>query len=213
MAHRRTITTAVLVAALGLGAASCRGDEDPGDDPGAQPTPTTSAATSATPTPTETTSPTPDPEAWRAKFTKDQLTAFDRALQVWNQYGELTERYRRDPVDRETAQDLFEKYTHNATALTASYEANFINGGVRQLSAPTALTWTGRKIELNSLGGLVEFDQCTDYTTLDIERDGKPIADAAPTKNPTAILRVQMDSDAKGNWRLLESKVVDKPCA
>ena len=72
MAHRRNIATAVLVAALVLGAASCGGDEDPGNDPGAQPTPTTSATTSATPTPTptESTSPTPDPEAWRAEFTQ-----------------------------------------------------------------------------------------------------------------------------------------------
>ncbi len=135
MAHRRNIATVALVAALGLGAASCGGDEDPGNDPGAQPAPTTSAPTSATPTqtPTEANSPTPDPEAWRAKYTKQQLTEYDRAAAAWDRFGELQDKYQRDPVDRETIRQLYEKYTHNAAALTASYEAAYVNGGVRTL--------------------------------------------------------------------------------
>ena len=211
MAHRRNIATVVLLAALGLGAASCGGDDN---DPGAQPTPTTSATTSATPTqtPTETTDPTPDPEAWRAKYTKEQLTEYDRAIAAWQQYGELLDRYHRDPVDRETAQILFERYTHRAEALTDSYQLSYIDGGVRQVGAPTRLSVKVRKISVNPQGSLVEFDQCMDYTTLDIRRDGTPIEGAAPTKNDTAIVRVQMDSDDAGNWRVFTSKVVDKEC-
>lgn len=213
MAHRHTVSTAILVAVLAVGASGCGGDDDPGPDPDALPTPTTSAPTSATTTPTESTSPAAEPGAWRANFTEEQLTAYDRALATWKQFGELQERYQRSPVDRDTVLKFYERYTHNATALTDSYTVNFIEGGVRIPSQPTPLTWTGRKIELNPKGSLVEFDQCTDYTTLDIQRNGKPVKGAAPTKNPSAIVRVQMDSDADGTWRLFTSKVVDKPCA
>jgi hypothetical protein len=213
MASRHAVSAAILVAAMTLGVSGCGGDDDPGNDPSALPTPTTSTPTSATTAPTESTSPTTNAEAWRAKFTKEQLTAYDRALAAWKQFEELQERYQRKPVDRETVLSFYERYTHNANALTDSYEANFINGGVRIPSQPTPLTWTGRKIELNAQGGLVEFDQCTDYTTLDIRRNGEPVANAAPTKNDSAIVRVQMDADAEGTWRLFTSKVVDKPCA
>ena len=214
MAQRHIVSTAVLVAALALGASGCGGDDDPGEDPSALPTATTSAPTSATTTPpTESTSPTTAPEAWRAKFSKEQLTAYDRALTTWKQFEEMQERYQRTPVDREIVLTFYERYTHNATALTDSYEANFIDGGVRIPSQPTPLTWTGRKVELNPKGSLVTFDQCTDYTTLDIQRNGKPVEDASPTDNASAIVRVQMDSDAEGSWRLFSSKVVDKPCA
>ena len=214
MAQRHTVSTAIMVAALGLGAASCGGgDDDPGNDPSAQPAPTSSAPTSATPTPTPTsTSPTADPEAWRAEYTEEQLTTYDRAAAAWDRFRELQDRYQRQPVDRETIQQLYEKYTHNASALTASYEAAYINGGVRTLTPPTPLTRTVREISVNPKGSLVEFDQCFDYTTVDIRQNGKPLEGALPTKNDTAIIRIQMDSDAEGNWRVFTSKVVDKPC-
>lgn len=212
MARPHRLSTAILVAALMLGAAGCGGDDDPGDDPSSSPTTATSAPTSASVTPTET-SPTTNTEAWRAKFTKRQLTAYDHALATWNQFEELQGKYQREPAERDVVLKLYERYTHNPTGLTDSYEANFIKGGVRIYSQPTPLTRTGRKISLNPKGSLVEFDQCNDYTTLDIRRNSKPVQNAAPTKNATAIVRVQMDSDAEGNWRLFTSKVVDKPCA
>lgn len=214
MPYRHTVSSAILVAALTLGVSGCGGDDDPGNDPSALPSPTAPASTSATTTaPTQQTSPTTNAEAWRATFTKEQLTAYDRALATWTQFEELQERYQRKPIDRETILRFYERYTHNANALTDSYEANFINGGVRIASQPTPLTRTARKVELNAHGGLVEFDQCTDYTTLDVRRNGEPVANAAPTKNDSAIVRVQMDADAEGTWRLFTFKVVDKPCA
>lgn len=209
MAHRHTVSTAILVASLTLGASGCGGDDDPGNDPSARPT--TSSAT-ATPTPTDSTSLTPDPGAWRAEYTKEQLAEYDRAAAAWVRFGELQDKYQRDPVDRETAQELYEKYTHNAAALTASYEAAYINGGVRTLTPPEPLTRTVRKIEVGAKGSLVEFDQCFDYTTVDIRQNGKPLVGALPTENDTAIIRIQMDSDAKGDWRVFSTKVVDKPC-
>lgn len=213
MTHRRSIS-AILVAAVALGASSCSGDDDPGNDPGARPTPTTSATASATttPTPTESTSPTPNPDAWRAEYTKEQLTEYDRAAAAWDRFGELQDKYQREPVDRETVQKLYEKYTHNAAALTASYEAAYINGGIRTLTPPTPLARTVRKIVVGAKGSLVEFDQCFDYTTVDIRQNGKPLEGALPTENDTAIIRIQMDSDAKGDWRVFSTKVVDKPC-
>lgn len=59
MAHRHTVSTAILVASLTLVASGCGGVDDPGNNPSAQATPTRA---SPTPTPTESSSPTPDPD-------------------------------------------------------------------------------------------------------------------------------------------------------
>lgn len=149
--------------------------------------------------------------SWPADFNDTELRAFDAAIRTWKRYSELMERYRRDPVGRATVLKVYEEYTHNATALADSYVRNYVEGGVRQLSAPTPLSWTARMIELNDKGSLIEFDQCTDYTTLDLQRDGKPVEDTKP-ENDHAILRVQMASDAEGTWRQLSTELVDEPC-
>lgn len=208
----------MLIAATALAVAAtltnCGGDdelESPGTNEPTSTPPATSASQSASP------SPTVDREAWRSKFTDEQLREFDYALRTWERFGELMEPYRRESGDPDDVRRIFETYTYNPTGFTDSYIASYVEGGVRQLGPPTPVYVTGRKIEVNKKGSLVEFDQCTDYSTLKLERNGKPIKDASPATHNTAILRVQMGYDAgtqarEGGWRVLTSKVVDKPC-
>ena len=217
MAHRRNIATAVLVAALVLGAASCGGDEDPGNDPGAQPTPTTSAPTSATPTqtPTESTSPTPDPEAWRADFTQDQLVAYDRALQVWKQYSELNAGFFLEPPqDLETVRKTYERLTFNAADRYDSYVDTVVDGGLRVATPPEPISYTGRTITLDPQGDHVVIVQCNDYTHADYRRNGEPIqSEVARGEDKTARQRVELASDGEGTWRILKIETVDRTCA
>lgn len=214
---KRTLMAATALALAG----NLAGCGDDGGEPAADPTPNPSASTtSPTPATTEpSASPSVDPDAWRLKFTHQQLREFDYALREWERYGQLMDSHRSEPPDNpEDVREVFEQYTYNATGLFDSYVMNYVEGGVRIVTPPTPVSVTGRKIEANKKGSLVVFDQCNDYTTLDIRRDGKPIKGASPTKNDTAIIRVRMGYEPatdtlKGGWRILTSKVVDKPCA
>lgn len=224
MLFRRHLTGAALAAALFATTTACGG----GDDETAGPTdPSTTSSTSSreptsTPTSSDPTSgspsPTPDPDAWRSKFTDEQLREFDLAVGGWTEYERLLNTYQSEPPDNpEAVRQLFERFSYNATALFDSFVTNFVEGGVRIVTPPTPVSITGRTIEVNEKGSLVEFDQCTDYTQLDIRRDGKPIDGAAPTERDRAIIRVKMayepaTSTANGGWRVFDSEVVDKPC-
>ncbi|MDP3889749.1 hypothetical protein [Nocardioides sp.] len=211
---KRTLIAATVLALAGT-LSSCAVD----DEPKADPTPTKSASPSPSASTTPTASPSADSDAWREEFTDEQLQEFDYALRKWRRYGELMDSHRSEPPeDPKDVREVFEKYTYNATGLFHSYVMNYVEGGVRIVTPPTPVSVTGRKIEANEKGSLVVFDQCNDYTTLDIRRDGKPIEGASPTKNDTAIIRVQMGYEPatdtlEGGWRILTSKVVDKPCA
>lgn len=201
--------TALALAATLTG---CAGDDEPEsldtNEPATTPS-VTSAPTSPSP------SPTVDRDAWRSKLTNAQLREFDYALRTWKRFGEQMAPYYRQPGDPDEVRRIFEQYTYNATAYTDSYIANYVQGGVRIIKSTTPLYVAGRKIELNKKGGLIEFDQCTDYRDVEMRRNGKPIPPGP--KNDTAILRVQMGYDPgtearEGGWRVLTSKVVDKPC-
>jgi predicted small lipoprotein YifL len=211
---KRTLFAATALA-LAATLTGCGGDDEP-ESPGSDGPPTTAPSTS--PPQSSSPSPTVDRDAWREKFADKQLREFDYALREWQKYGRQMDAYRSHPPENpEEVRRLFEKYSYNATALFDSYVMNYVEGGVRIVTPPEPLYITGRKIEVNKKGSLVEFDQCTDYTRLDIRRDGKPVKGAAPTTNDTAIIRAQMayapaTETTEGGWRVLSSKVVDKPC-
>ena len=216
MAQRRIVSTAVLIAALALGASGCGGEDDPGNDASALPTPTTSAPTSATTTPPpESTSATAEPEAWRAKFSKDQLAAYERALQVWKQYGEITGAYFREPPkDLETVRRTYERFTYNAAARYDSYVETVVDGGLRVVTPPEPISYRGRSITLDPKGDLVVVVQCNDYSNADYRRRGERIKpEVANSGRTTARQRIELGSDLAGTWRILEIETVDRTCA
>ena len=217
MAPRHTVSTAIMVAALVLGAASCGGDDDPGNDPSAQPAPTSSAPTSATTssTPTASTSPTPEPESWRAEFTEEQLTAYDRALQVWKQYSEIVGGFFREPpTDLEFVRRTYERFTYNAAARYDSYVDTVVDGGLRVITPPEPISYTGRTITLDPKGDLVVLVQCNDYTNADYRRNGDRIEpEVAKGGQATARQRIELASDHEGSWRILKIETVDRTCA
>lgn len=209
---RAWLAATVVAAVVLLTAASC-GDDDP-DGPGLNDPTSTPPSTSASASPSP--SPSVDRDAWRSKFTEKQLREFDDALRTWKRFGQLMEPHYRQPTDADKVRRIFQRYTYNATGYTDSYTANYLKGGVRVIKSTTPLYVTGRKVKLDKKGGLVEFDQCTDYREVDMRRNGKPMPTGV--KNDTAILRVQMaydpgTSSREGGWRVFTSpKVVDKPC-
>lgn len=214
MTHRRTVS-AILVAALALGASSCSGDDDPGNDPSARSTPTTSAPTSATTTPADSISPTADAEAWRAKFSEDQLTAYERALQVWKQYSEITAAYFREPPkDLETVRRTYERFTYNPAARYDSYVETVVDGGLRVVTPPEPISYSGRSITLESEGDHVVLIQCNDYSNSDYRRNGERIEpEVANGGKTTALQRIELGSDQAGTWRILKIETVDQICA
>lgn len=208
---RAWLAATAVAAVVLLTAASC-GDDDP-DGPGLNDPTSTPPSTSPSTSPTS--SPSVDRDAWRSKFTEEQLREFDHALRDWERFGELLEPYEREPGDPDKVRRIYERYTYNATGYTDSYIASYVKGGVRLLTPPTPLYVTGKKITLNKKGSLVEFDQCTDYRKVDMRRNGKRVPFGV--KSDTATLRVQMSYDPgtasrDGGWRVFTSKVVDKPC-
>lgn len=158
----------------------------------------------------------PDRDAWRADFSAEQVEAFDAALADHKRFGELMQPFEEEPADVDQVRPIFERYSMNPADDLASYVATFVDGGMRIIVPPEPLYVTGRSIDVNDKGGVVEFDQCTDYSVADVRRDGKAYEGARPTSNETAILRIRMISSTgegnRGVWQSMSAKVVDEPC-
>lgn len=173
----------------------------------------------ARPAPMASTPAGPDRDAWRAEFSAEQLQLFDGALRDWQEYNRLMAGFNSSPPkDVSEVNRTLERYhSIRSEVLFGAYVKSYVKGGVRMVHPPEALYVTGRKARGDANDGLVEFDQCTDYSVAKMERDGVPF-NGAPTSGKSAILQVTMSGEvAEGGardtvWSIVSSKVVDEPC-
>ena len=196
---------AALLAVSMLGVAGC-GGSDQKNEP-ASPTPSASPTSPSSPATEEPGGP---PTGWEDKYSADELNAYNAALARWQRYNELTEPIYKAGRDTPEARKIIREYELQWRRAISDLVQYYDKGGLRNEVPPSSLWTQAISVSLNPDGtGTVIIEQCTDYRSAVVTKDGKPAEGAIP-KHPITLLAVHM-AKAKGNdWKVAALKLADK---
>ncbi|GAA3524636.1 hypothetical protein GCM10022234_21720 [Aeromicrobium panaciterrae] len=188
---RGRVTVCLLGIALALTLSSCDEDEP-------APIPTGSTPTTATPT----------RPAWEAKYTADEIAAYEEALATWDRYQQEAEPIWKAGKVTPEAEKLFKRYfaTNEQLINLDFYEKNHLTRTGRAKVLSTEPT----RIKVSTTGGSVSIRQCLDASTITVTQNGETVE---PENVGPQVFTFEMGK-AEGRWivfRLKES-VGDSPC-
>jgi hypothetical protein len=163
-----------------------------------------------TPTaPTTSSTPTPTTPAWQAKFTAEQLEAYDAALERWQKYTEKTNEIYRVGKDTPEARAVLREYSMQWQGDVAVL-ADTADRKVRIERPAKPLSWKAVSIKLNDDGtGNLIISQCTSYRDILVTQGGKPIGEAKPEHVVTA-LTINMSKPKGYDWMVAATDLKDK---
>lgn len=150
----RIAVNATMLVAVALTAVGCAGDDQP------------EAAPSVSSTPSPSTPPSPaitsTAPAWQAKYTPDEVAAFEAALQRWQSYESRSEGIWAAGKATRAAERLFQGYNGSPSEYNrlVSYEA----GDIQVIGLGTVLDSRPTAIELTGNAGSITIRQCVDYS-------------------------------------------------
>ncbi|GAW48040.1 MULTISPECIES: hypothetical protein [unclassified Nocardioides] len=205
---KRTVVAAIALTLAGT-LAGCAGD----DEPKTKPTP--SAPTSSVPTASPT--PTADPDAWRARFTPEQLKAYDAALQRFESYESRSEPIYAKGEATKAAQQLFRDYFPSPAWRVRFDELKTYEQYEVKITGTPKVYWS-RATKISDTGGSVTIRQCVDWREVKTTQHDKPTKPIASRQVP--VLREISLSKPEGYDWLIYALIdtpgaggkKDKPC-
>ncbi|UUZ59588.1 hypothetical protein [Nocardioides sp. B-3] len=211
---RRCVTACVALAALAVFATACGGDTDPESSPTAG---ATSSATDNTPEVTTDTSPTPDPDAWRAKFDADQLSAYDTALQRWDSYESRSEPIWAKGKATPAAEKLFKEFFPHPIWVGQFEQLQTYEQYEVQIAGTPDVLWS-RARSVTETGSGVVIMQCVDYRSTTTTQNGNPTQPIESRQKPV-LREINLSKPEGYGWLIYAINATpgangkkDKPC-
>lgn len=163
----RTVATAAILAGLTMTAA-CGGNDDPAPLP---------PVTSSTSSPSTSTSPTPTTPAWQSKYTKEQITEYEAALNRWSTYeqrsGPIWAAGKATPAAEALFKEFFLDPDSQFTTLQTYDQAKVKTEGTPKVYWSKATAISDPK-KAGTRGMSITIQQCVDYRTRTVTTMGKP---------------------------------------
>lgn len=200
-----TMKLATLGAAVFVAVSLCGCSAEP-SLPRAKPTTTPSQeASSAAPTTTRT-------PAWQAKFTGEELAAYEAALSRWQDYTQTTNEAWRSGRDTPEVRRKVREYDMQWQATLAVF-ADSVDRGIRIEQPIQPLWFKPTLIRLNANGtGSVVIEQCTDYRNLVVTQNGNKLPGTKPENRITSFT-VFMSKPRNRDWMVAKTQLRDdRPC-
>lgn len=202
-------TMAVGVIAVLLACTTACGGGDPKSDPSPD-SPSASAPSTSPSRPTPTTGPNGPPGGWEDKYTPDELHAYEAALGRWQRYNELTTPIYRVGKNTAEARKTIREYEVQWRRAINDLDRYYDKGGLRNEMPPSPLWSRATSVSLNDDGtGTVVIEQCTDYRTAVVTKNGKPAEGAVPEHTVTPLI-VHMIKAEGHDWKVAELTLEDK---
>lgn len=175
---------------------------DPAAGPSGEPTPGTQSQTTST---SPEASPTAS-EAWRSKYTPDQLKRFDAALERWQQFSARYNEAARRGVDTPGIEAMFGEYSTTAAVDYSAFLDQFVRGGAR-LEVPAVPIWFSAK-EVGP--SWVVIKQCTDFSKVRVTVNGEVAKQPRPFRR---LITVRMSKTPGNDWMKVRANSGElQPC-
>ena len=191
---RRATAAATVCTGLILTAA-CQNSEDV-----PKPLPPVETSTSTTPSESPSTSPT-QPPAWQAKYTKQEIAAYEAALDQYATYEQRSEPIWREGKATPAAEQLFKEYFlgwQNQLSRLRLYESS----EVQIHGVPTVLDSRPTRVALSKDGQSVTIRQCVDFNPVSTFQYGDRAPSVKDKTRPREIVLSRSVGAKETSWRI-----------
>lgn len=208
MMQFRTLAVVLLLTVAMLSAVACSGD-----NPQVEPTPTPPSTSSPSPTPSPSASePGGPPAGWEDSYTTEELSAYEAALARWQRFRQLLVPLEKEGKYTAEAEKVFQEYRVAPQAGAHALRAVEANG--YRFEVPYEPLWSiADSVQLSNDGAIdgavVVISQCTDYSGLQVTKDGKDVSTEVRPEHQVTVLLIQM-TNLGGKWKYIDSTLQDE---